>query len=108
MAFSIEAEVIGDLAKLTLVGELDGGTAPLFKEKIEEIASGAIQRLILLMAELEYMSSAGLRVLVFTKQKMGPSVDIYIVGAQEMVQDTIDQTGLHQSFYLVETYEFES
>ncbi len=106
MAFSIDAEVIGDLAKITLVGELDGGTAPLFKEKIEELATAEIQRLVLMMSELEYMSSAGLRVLVFTKQKMGPSVNIYIVAPQEMVQDTIDQTGLHQSFYIVDTYDF--
>ncbi|AFY61253.1 anti-sigma factor antagonist [Synechococcus sp. PCC 6312] len=108
MAFTIAAEVLGDLGKVTLIGELDGSTAPLFKEKIEEIAKAEIKRLVLLMAELEYMSSAGLRVLIFAKQKMGTSVNIYIVGAQEMVQDTIDQTGLHQSFYLVDTFDFAS
>ncbi len=108
MAFSIETEVLNDLAKITLIGELDGSTAPQFKETIEEVAKAQIQRLVLMMSELEYMSSAGLRVLVFAKQKMGAHVNIYIVGAQEMVQDTIDQTGLHQSFYIVESYEFSA
>lgn len=105
MAFSIEAEISGDLATLTLVGELDGNTAPLFKIKIEEIAKPEIHRLALIMNQLEYMSSAGLRVLVFAKQKMGGKVAIYLVGTTEIIQETITQTGLHQSFYLVDTFD---
>ncbi|MBE9174522.1 anti-sigma factor antagonist [Synechocystis salina LEGE 06155] len=108
MAFNIESEIINNAAKLTLIGELDGGTAPLFKEKIEEIAQAEISKLVLMMDQLEYMSSAGLRILVFAKQKMGNGVEIFLVGTQEMVNDTIEQTGLHHSFHLVESYDFDS
>lgn len=106
MAFNIESEIINNVGKLTLIGELDGGTAPLFKEKIEEVAQAKIEKLVLIMDQLEYMSSAGLRILVFAKQKMGTTVEIFLVGTQEMVNDTIEQTGLHHSFHLVESYDF--
>lgn len=108
MAFTIESEIINNAAKVTLIGELDGGTAPLFKEKIEEVAQAEIVKLVLMMDQLEYMSSAGLRVLVFAKQKMGNGVEIFLVGTQEMVNDTIEQTGLHHSFHLVESYDFDA
>lgn len=108
MSFNIESEIINNAAKLTLIGELDGGTAPLFKEKIEEVAQAEISKLVLMMDQLEYMSSAGLRILVFAKQKMGSGVEIFLVGTQEMVNDTIEQTGLHHSFHLVESYDFHS
>lgn len=105
MAFTIDSEIINNIGKLTLVGELDGSTANIFKTKIEEIATAGVQRLVLIMNELEYMSSAGLRVLIFAKQKMGTGVDIYLVGVQEMVQETIEQTGLQHSVTMVESYE---
>jgi anti-anti-sigma factor len=108
MAFNIESEIINNVGKLTLIGELDGGTAPLFKEKIEEVAQAKIEKLVLIMDQLEYMSSAGLRILVFAKQKMGSAVEIFLVGTQEMVNDTIEQTGLHHSFHLVESYDFDA
>ena len=108
MAFSIESEIINNSGKLTLIGELDGGTAPLFKEKVEEVAQAKIEKLVLMMDQLDYMSSAGLRILIFAKQKMGTDVDIFLVGTQEMVNDTIEQTGLHHSFHLVDSYDFDA
>ena len=57
------------------------------------------------MQDLEYMASAGLRVLIFAKQKMGSEVDIYVVAPQEMVLDTLNKTGFAQSVFIVEEYE---
>jgi anti-anti-sigma factor len=50
------------------------------------------------------MSSAGLRVLVFAKQKMSASVDIYVIGAQEYVVNTLEKVGLDNSLIIQETY----
>jgi anti-anti-sigma regulatory factor len=36
---------------------------------------------------------------------MGPGVDIYVVGAQEQVQDTLDKTGFSRSVFSVESYD---
>ena len=105
MAFDATLETTSSgIAKITLSGELDGSTAADFKAKVEEAAAQNPKRLVLLMQDLEFMASAGLRVLIFAKQKMGVGVDIYMVGVQEMVLDTITKTGFDQSVYLLNEY----
>jgi anti-anti-sigma factor len=90
---------------ITLAGELDAKSAPEFREEIERSVSAATKRLVLMMKDLDYIASAGLRVLIFARQKMGPGVDIYVVGAQEQVQDTLDKTGFSRSVFSVESYD---
>jgi anti-anti-sigma factor len=105
MAFNATLETTNDIAKITLSGDLDTTTAPVFKEKVEAAAMQNPKSLVLIMKDLEYMSSAGLRILIFAKQKMGKNVDLCVVGAQEMVMDTITKTGLHHSLILMDEYD---
>jgi len=105
MALEVTLQTSEDIAQITLVGELDASTATVFKDKVEEAAKLNPQRLVLMMQGLEYMASAGLRVLIFAKQKMGTDVKIYMVGTQETVLDTITKTGFDQSVYLVDEYD---
>ena len=56
------------------------------------------------MEKLDFMSSAGLRVLIFSKQKIGPKLSIYIVKPQELIIDTLEKTGLHHSVTIVDQY----
>ena len=104
MAFTATLEMDKDIAKISLVGELDASSATLFKTEIEKAAVHQPQKLVLFMQNLEYMASAGLRVLIFAKQKMGSEVDIYVVAPQEMVLDTLNKTGFAQSVFIVEEY----
>lgn len=105
MALDINLVIENDVAKITLAGELDGSNATDFKAKIEEAAAAEAKRLVLFMSELEFMASAGLRVLVFSKQKMGAGVDIYVIGAQEMILETIEKTGLNHTVIIQEEYQ---
>ncbi len=104
MAFTAILEMDKDVAKISLVGELDASSATLFKTEIEKAAVHNPQKLVLFMQDLEYMASAGLRVLIFAKQKMGSDVDIYVVAPQEMVLDTLTKTGFAESVFIVEEY----
>jgi len=71
MAFEATLEMVNDVAKITLKGELDASVANDFRAQIEEAGKLNAKRIALLAHELEYMSSAGLRVLVFARQKNG-------------------------------------
>ena len=68
-----------------------------------DAASANVKKLVLDLSALEYMSSAGLRVLIYAKQKMGVGVDIILVGTQPMVQDTLEKTGFNRSVTMVDS-----
>jgi anti-anti-sigma factor len=105
MAFNTSLEMVGKIAKIMIAGELDASVAVEFKHKIEEAAQQDAKRLVLIAGGLEYMSSAGLRILVFAKQKMPNDVDIFLVGAQPQIIEPITQTGLHHSLTILESYD---
>ena len=105
MAFESNLEMQDNIAKITLTGELDASVAGDFKTRIEDAAAQNAKKLVLLLEGLDYMSSAGLRALVFAKQKMGSGVTIYIVGAQPGVVEPIRQTGFHHSVIMLESYD---
>jgi anti-anti-sigma factor len=105
MSFSATLTVDGSTALMTLVGELDATTAPTFFDSVTLAAeNGPPHRLVLIMDQLRYMSSAGLRGLVFARQKMGNDVEIVLVGANEAVSQTIRMTGFDQSVVMSERY----
>lgn len=105
MAFSCSTEMDNGIAKVTLSGELDAASAPKLRDEVDRAASEHARRLVLLMEDLDYMSSAGLRTLIFAKQKMGPSVDIYVVGANEGILETLQLTGFQYSVHILPTYD---
>jgi anti-sigma B factor antagonist len=104
MAFQISLANDGPAALLTLVGELDASTAPLFREEIEKAAAVKPQKLVLILKDLEYIASAGLRVLIFARQKMGSEVEIYIIAPQDQVLDTLEKTGFQHSVIIQDMY----
>jgi anti-sigma B factor antagonist len=104
MGFNISVEEGPGEATIKLSGELDAAAAPRFKEVIEKVAEAKPLRLVLLMGELEFMASAGLRVLIFARQKMGAGVSLYVIGSRGPVLSTLRMSGFHHSVHLQETY----
>ena len=105
MAFSATAEVTNGIARITLDGELDASSAPDFKAAIEKVAAAKPRRLVLMLEGLEFMASAGLRVLIFAKQKLGSGTDIYVVGARPAIVETLEMTGFQHSVVMLSEYD---
>ena len=105
MSFTAIPEIKDKTATITLSGELDAAAAPAFREAVETVAAASPVHVVLQMSGLDYIASAGLRVLIFAKQKMGVDVDIYVVAPQEMVLETLEKTGFDQSVIIVDQYE---
>ncbi len=105
MALNVTSALNNGIAKITLAGELDANSAPLFRSEIEKVAAEHPRRLVLLLEALDYMASAGLRVLIYARQQMAREVDIFVVGAQEGVRDTLEKTGFHHSVTQLDSYD---
>lgn len=105
MTFQSTLEIVNNVAKITLSGELDAAVAPVFRADVEKAAAEKVKAVALLMKDLEYMASAGLRALVFAKQKMGTQVEIYMIGLQEPVMETITMTGFQNSVTFLDEYD---
>jgi anti-sigma B factor antagonist len=105
MSFNAKMHVVEDAATIRLTGELDRLAAPRLNELIVEAADKQVKRLVFLMEELMYMSSAGLRCLVFAHQKMPRGVAIVLIGTRPEVAETIKLTGFDRSITMQESAE---
>ena len=89
---------------ITLEGELDTKTAPSFFETLKQLDLASIPELRIEMDSLEFLSSAGLRALVFAKQKMPHESRLILIGAADSIADVIVKTGLTQAVLLVPSH----
>jgi anti-anti-sigma factor len=102
MALTMNSSLEGNSARLKLAGEVDGTTAPLLRAEVDKLLNSSPRMLVLQVEELTFMSSAGLRVLIFAKQKQ-PTLNIYVVKPQPPVVDTLRKTGFYDGVYVTET-----
>jgi anti-anti-sigma factor len=104
MALSLTLVAREGIAEITLAGELDSASAPLFQAELEKAAALMPRRLVLMVAALDFMASAGIRMLIFAKQKMGRQVDLYVIAPQEPILETLRRTGLLHSLIVQTDY----
>ena len=85
----------GDVLKIALEGRLDTGTAPLLEEKFKS-CDKEIKGVILDFAKVDYISSAGLRVLLPINMKLTADGNdpVTIKNANEIVREVFEITGL--------------
>lgn len=105
MTFDAHMSIEDGAATITLFGELDARSAPRFNDLVIDAAKHRLSRLVLLAENLTYMSSAGLRCLVFAHQRMPRGVKILLVGAQPDVAEAIRLTGFDRSIVMQEAGE---
>ncbi|OPZ91071.1 MAG: STAS domain protein [Firmicutes bacterium ADurb.Bin419] len=98
-------EQSGDITKVILQGKLDAVNAPLLMEELKSLIGQNINKIVFYVKDLEYISSAGLRTIIFAKQKIGKDTEVYMIGAQDIVSDVIKMSGLDNFLYLQESFE---
>lgn len=88
----IKKTVNGEEANIALVGRLDTVTAPDLEAEITGLGA-AVKSLVLDFAELEYLSSAGLRVLLNAQKTIGKVGKMVIKNVNDIIMDVFDMTG---------------
>ena len=91
--FNCDVKKNGTEVDVTLQGRLDGVVAPQLHEKMATLQGQDITAVTFHVKDLEYISSAGLRVIVFVKQKLGADVHLYLKDVTEGVRSVLEVTG---------------
>ncbi len=77
---------------IALEGRLDTMTSPDLEAELSRVLEGA-DSLIFDFAKLDYISSAGLRVLLSTHKKMAGKDGMKVINVNEVVREVFDVTG---------------
>ena len=91
MSLNIEKK-FSDVNTIVLSGRLDTVTAPQLEAELEKILSDS-DALVLDMANLEYISSAGLRVILKAQKAMNTKGTIKLIHVGESIMEVFDITG---------------
>ena len=89
---TIEKNLSGTELTVTIVGRLDTTTAPDLEASLKESFEG-VTKLILDFASLEYLSSAGLRVLLATQKVMNKQCEMIIKNVNDTINEIFEVTG---------------
>ena len=89
---NINKELNENELKIELNGRLDTNTSPKLENELNEHFY-KISSLILDFENLEYISSAGLRVILSTQKTMNTKGDMVIINVNDLVMEVFDATG---------------
>lgn len=90
---NINKSANGTELTMAIVGRLDTVTAPEFEAELKA-SIGGVESLILDLAELEYTSSAGLRIILMAQKIMNKQGKMIVKNVNESVMEVFDITGM--------------
>lgn len=89
---NIKKEENGSTLSITVSGRLDTTTSPRLDSEIKQSISN-VTRLVIDMTDLDYISSAGLRVLLSARKIMNKQGEMIVKGANESIMEVFEITG---------------
>ena len=89
---TIEKNLNGTELTITIAGRLDTTTAPQLEAEFKQSING-VEKLVLDFAELEYLSSAGLRVILAAQKVMNKQGEMILRNVNETINEIFEVTG---------------
>ena len=89
---TIEKNLNGTELTVTIAGRLDTTTAPQLEAEFKQKING-VEKLVLDFAALEYLSSAGLRVLLAAQKVMNKQGEMIIKNVNDTINEIFEVTG---------------
>ncbi|MBQ8135273.1 MAG: STAS domain-containing protein [Clostridia bacterium] len=89
---TIESKKDAGKLTLTITGRLDTSTAPKLEEELKASYDG-VTELVFDLAKLEYISSAGLRVLLSAQKTMNKQGSMKVINVGEEIMEIFEITG---------------
>ena len=89
----IRKEQNGDELIIYLDGRLDTTTSPKLEQELKDSLDDNTKKLVIDLEKLEYMSSAGLRVLLQAQKQMNKQGEMIVRSVNETIKDIFEVTG---------------
>ena len=89
---TIEKKINNDAVTLIVSGRLDTQTAPELEKELDAVLTG-LKELTFDMTNLEYVSSAGLRVILKAQKAMNMQGSMKLTGVNDSIMEGFDITG---------------
>ena len=89
---TIEKKIENGNVTLTVAGRLDTTTAPELEKTLDNVLDGT-KELVFDMTDLEYISSAGLRVILKAQKAMNAQGSMKLIGVNDSIMEVFDITG---------------
>ena len=96
---NISQEELDGVAVVRFEGNLDTNTAPEAQERLDELVAQGAEKVLVDFSDLDYISSAGLRVLLATAKKLrGGGGNIRLCSLNETVAEVFEISGFSTIF----------
>lgn len=79
---------------IQIQGRIDTTTAPILEGELKHSVTNEVQELIFDFGSVEYMSSAGIRVIMAADKVMSRQGEMKLIHVNEEIMDMLDMTGL--------------
>ena len=99
--FEFDVKQNGTEVDVKLKGHLDATVAPSLHGEIAKLQGQGITNVLFDASELDYIASAGLRVIIFSKQKLGTDTTVQMKGVNDEVKKVLEMTGCQNFIELI-------
>lgn len=94
ISLNITTNVVQSVTLVHLEGDLDTSSADSAEQKLNELIDGGTTKILVNLAQVRFVSSAGLRVLLATAKRLrGMDGDLRVSNLNEMVSQVFEISG---------------
>ncbi|MGE0198728.1 MAG: STAS domain-containing protein [Simkaniaceae bacterium] len=89
---------------IRIEGRLDAASTPLLERKLQELIGGGVKNIVLDFSQVNYLSSAGMRLLLSTTKKLkGAGGALHCCSVGEEVMEIIKMAGFERIIHIFPT-----
>jgi anti-anti-sigma factor len=82
-----------DVTLVTVAGSFDSNSSPQAQQALDGILSSGARKIVIDFSAVDYISSAGLRVMLATAKRLGGGGALRLFGLNETVREVFDISG---------------
>ena len=91
---NLETRTVGEVSVVQCGGKLDTNTSPKTQEYLEQLVDGGASKILVDFSDVDFVSSAGLRVLLATAKRLtGAGGSLRVCGLNETVNEVFEFSG---------------